>query len=84
MKLRVCSWKRFLEAIGNSFEIMNTLRKLLWSILVDDVQLKYDYMNRIGRLFYDEHDWMLWICWMWDHGKCMMMQIEGDSLVCLY
>ena len=37
------------EYIGKTFEIMNTLLELYWSILDDDVQLKYDYVNRIGR-----------------------------------
>ena len=25
----------------------------------------------------------LWICWMWDHGKDMIMQVDDVYLVCL-
>ena len=35
-----------------------------WSIICD----------LIKKIWYDEYDDMLWLCWMWDHGKCVMMQ----------
>ena len=31
-------------------------------ILDDDVQLKYNYVNRIGKWWYDEHYYMLRVC----------------------
>ncbi len=42
--------------------IMSSLLLLCWSILDDDIQLEYDY------------DDILWLCWMWYHGKGIIIQ----------
>ena len=79
-ELGVRYWSEFFEAVGKNFEIMSSLLQLCWSIH-HDVQLKYDYVNRIA---------ILWVWWhLMDMLNCEILigewsfKDEYDSLVWL-